>query len=373
MIARELLDVLVASGVGFATGVPDSLLSEVCSALEDHPAIRHVVAANEGAAIALAAGNYLATGRRALVYMQNSGLPNAINPYISMCHPCVYALPSIWVIGWRGQPGAPDEPQHMAMGAATMSMLDTLGVPVFRLGREQAHAAGQLQAWLQDRGGETVAILVSADAFDRSPVVDRDSPGRPLRRGDVLDLLVRESEREDTIFAGIGHVGRELLAARSGDRALQEFAGDFLCVGGMGHASQFALGFALAQRDRRVWCLDGDGAFTMHMGACNWISRAPGLRFMHVLFDNGVHASVGGQAVCGEKTDYGAIARAMGYAHVEKIASLPEAQAAFSASRQRQAPAFLWCLVDASTPPALPRPRMPLAQRGAIFRKGLYD
>lgn len=373
MNPQEILDVLVASGVEFATGVPDSLLSEFCRAVEDHPGIRHVTAANEGGAVSLAAGNYLATGRRALVYMQNSGLPNAINPYISMCHPTVYAMPSIWVIGWRGQPGVLDEPQHMAMGAVTSSMLETLGIPVFQLDGAQPDAADRLQIWLREKERESVAILVSAKTFDTSYISDRTLVERPLKRGDVLKLLVKGSNAEDVIFAGIGHVGRELLGLRSDDEPSREFAGDFLCTGAMGHASQFALGFALSQPRRRVWCLDGDGAFTMHMGSCNWISREPTLRFVHVLFDNGVHASVGGQAVCGERIDFGAIARAVGYMHVEKISSLSDAEGALSATRQRDGPVFLWCLVDAEAATSLPRPRLKLKERGAMFREARYD
>lgn len=374
MIARELLDVIAASGVEFATGVPDSLLSDVCAALESHASIRHLVAANEGAAIALAAGHYLATNKRALVYMQNSGLPNAVNPYVSMCHPSVYDMPSIWVIGWRGQPGTTDEPQHMAMGASTLAMLELMGIPVFRMAHGQPDAATRLGAWLKEQERKTVAIVVPTDALDRSPGTYHTRSGPPLRRCDVLDLLVQGcGSRDDVVFAGIGHVGRELLAARAGASSQQEFAGDFLCVGGMGHASQFALGFALSQPRHRVWCLDGDGAFTMHMGSCNWISRHPRLRFVHVLFDNGVHASVGGQAVCGKGTNYGAIARAVGYPEVLKVSTPSEAEAAISVARLREEPTFLWCRVDAATPPSLPRPHMRLVDRCDFFRKNHHD
>lgn len=368
MTAREFLDVLIASGVEFATGVPDSLLSDFLSQLDTHSAMRHIVAANEGSAMALAAGTYLATGQRALVYMQNSGLPNAINPYISMCHPSVYAIPSILVIGWRGEPGVPDEPQHEPMGEATERLLEILKVPVFRLRRDEPDARNRLKVWLSERRNETVAILVSAHVFDQSPRNIDHLDRRPLKRGDVLKSLVVHSDHEDTIFAGIGHIGRELLAARSKDGTLEEFAGDFLCVGGMGHVSQFALGFALSRPERRVWCLDGDGSFTMHMGACNWISRYPRQRFIHILFDNGVHTSTGGQEVCGRGIDYASIASTIGYKYVEKISSLSDAEAAIGASRLHDAPTFLWCLVDARSPTALPRPDMKLALRGEIFR-----
>lgn len=373
MTAQDLIEVLVASGVDFATGVPDSLLAGFSSAIGHHASIRHVIAANEGSAVALAAGNYLATGRRALVYMQNSGLPNAINPHISMCHPDAYGIPSIWLIGWRGQPGTTDEPQHMTMGAKTSGMLQLLGVPVFYQGHSQSSDAEELQVFLKQHKSETVAILISAGALTGTPVAPLSPPIQPLLRGDVLEVLIQGADPRDVIFAGIGHVGRELLAARTDDTEAKEFVRDFLCVGGMGHANQFALGFALSQPERRVWCLDGDGAFTMHMGSCNWISRVPNLRFVHVLFDNGVHASVGGQAVCGDTVDYGAIALAIGYSNVYRAESLLEAKAVLSIACQSESPTFLWFKVDPKTPPSLPRPRMSLAHRGAAFLKGLHD
>lgn len=363
---RGLVGVLLRCGVRFATGVPDSLLAPLCDQVDDCGSIQHIIAASEGSALALGGGHYLATGQRPLIYMQNSGVPNAINPYLSMCDPSAYAIPSIWVIGWRGEPGVPDEPQHRAIGAATEHLLALLKVPVFKLRSGDAHELGDLEAWVQDRANETVAVLVSARAVDADRRVPRSREPRPLQRRDVLEHLVTGLDEADAIFAGIGHVGRELLAVRGG--APTEFAEDLLCVGGMGHASQFALGFALARPDRRVWCLDGDGAFTMHMGACSWLTRHPDQRFIHVLFDNGVHASVGGQPVCGQAVDFGRIAGALGYQHVERVATLPAAKAALDQARARRAPTFLWCMVDARSSSGLPRPRLELVARRDIFR-----
>jgi phosphonopyruvate decarboxylase len=362
---RGLVDVLVSCGVRFATGVPDSLLAPLCDQVDDRRSIQHIIAASEGSALALGGGHYLATGQRPLIYMQNSGLPNAINPYLSMCHPSAYAIPSIWVIGWRGEPGVPDEPQHRAIGAATEGLLALLNVPVFMLRSGDADELDRLEAWMQDREQGTVAVLVSARAVDADRRAPRRLEARPLKRREVLEHLVTGLDEEDTIFAGIGHVGRELLAVRGG--APTEFAGDLLCVGGMGHASQFALGFALARPERRVWCLDGDGAFTMHMGACSWLTRHPEQRFIHVLFDNGVHASVGGQPVCGQAVDFGRIAGALGYQHIERVSTLPAAQAALDQARARRAPTFLWCMVDERSASGLPRPRLELAARRELF------
>lgn len=360
-----LVDVLLGCGVRFATGVPDSLLAPLCDQVDDCRSIQHVIAASEGSAVALGAGHYLATGQRPLIYMQNSGLPNAINPYLSMCHPLAYALPAIWVIGWRGEPGMPDEPQHRAIGAATEGLLALLNVAVFTMRSGDAGELARLQAWLQAREGGTVAVLVSARAVEAERRAPRRLEARPLERRAVLEHLVAGLDAEDTIFAGIGHVGRELLAVRGG--APTEFAGDLLCVGGMGHASQFALGFALARPDRRVWCLDGDGAFTMHMGASSWLTRHPAQRFIHVLFDNGVHASVGGQPVSGHAVDFGRVAGALGYQHVERVTTLPAAQAALEQARARRAPTFLWCVVDERSPAGLPRPRLELTARRDLF------
>jgi len=365
--AQQLLGLLQETGVRFATGVPDSLLTGLTDALAGHPAIRHVVAASEGAAIALAAGHHLATGARALVYMQNSGLGNAVNPLLAMCHPRVYDLPMILVVGWRGAPGRADEPQHLPTGAITTSLLELMGIPFFILAAPAPSELERLRQWLATRGAGTVAILVKADAIPAPGVRDTMPRQAAMDRQLVLERVLAAIPPDEAVFAGIGHVGRELLQIRQregpgGNRP------DFLCVGAMGHASQFTLGFALSSPGRRVWCLDGDGAFTMHMGACNLVSRLPGVRFVHVLFDNGAHASVGGSEVCGRDTDYGSVARAAGYALVVKVAAESGIEDALRAATSCAGPALLWVLVSPHAKEGLPRPGNDLARYRDQFR-----
>lgn len=367
MNAGELLGLLHDAGVRFATGVPDSLLTGLTDMLGRHPGIRHMVAASEGAAVALAAGHCLGTGRRPLVYMQNSGLANALNPLLSMCHPRVYDLPMLLVVGWRGEPGQPDEPQHLPTGAITTSLLDQLEIPWFVLEREPASGAERLRVWLAQAGGRSCALVVPRNAI----IAARDpGPGAgsgTMDRTAALARILAAIPDEDAVFGGIGYVGRELLHARLQQQ--QTGAPDFLCVGAMGHASQFALGFALARPERRVWCLDGDGSFTMHMGSCNLVSRLPGTRFVHVLFDNGVHASVGGSEVCGRGTDYGSIARAAGYAQVVRVEDEGGMGDALRLVRQGGGPAFLWVLVSAKSKDGLPRPGDDLIRLRDRFRE----
>lgn len=306
---------LEEAGIGLYTGVPDSLLKQFCAYISrELPAERHLIAANEGNSVALAVGHYLSTGDPSLVYMQNSGQGNAVNPLGSLAHHDVYGIPMVLLIGWRGQPGVKDEPQHMVQGAITESMLGALAIPHRTLSRStegaMADAKWAVELAKQRRG--PVALLVEKGTFE-TETGGGDAAPTPFARGreDALRIFLEGVGSRDAVVATTGMLGRELDELRI---AMGTDPGpDFLNVGAMGHTSQIAMGIALGAPERRVWCLDGDGAIIMHMGALAIIGRHAPDNFRHLVLNNGVHDSVGGQPSVGLDIDIPAIALACGY------------------------------------------------------------
>lgn len=313
MIAPGLLfDELTQRGVRFFAGVPDSQLKEFCALVEDRGATGdHVIAANEGNAVALAAGHHLATGRVPVVYMQNSGLGNAINPLTSLASAEVYALPLLLIIGWRGEPGVSDEPQHVTQGRITRAQLGLLDIPHWVLGASSKppEILDEVFASLASVSAPA-ALLVRKGTFE--PYSSRSRPGDAvLTREDALRKLLQLLHPSDLVVATTGKTSRELFELRV---EREESQRDFLTVGSMGHAASIAMGVALAKRKRRVICLDGDGSLLMHLGALAVVGDLAPSNFIHVLLNNGAHESVGGQRTAAERMDFSAMARAGGYA-----------------------------------------------------------
>lgn len=312
MKAEMLLEML---GADYYAGVPDSQLKALCAALMQRYGIdpaHHVIAANEGNAAAMAAGYHLATGRVPVVYMQNSGEGNMVNPAASLLHRKVYGIPVIFIIGWRGEPGVHDEPQHIRQGEITLDLLKDLDIPAFILSRDTAPE--ELSAALRDfrsvlNAGGSVAIVVRKGALtcDSAPLYRNDAP---MLREEIIRRVL-DFSGDDPVVCTTGKAGRELFELR--EAAGQDHSRDFLTVGSMGHASSIALGLACARPDRRVWCIDGDGAVLMHMGAMGVIgTSAPG-NLIHIVINNAAHESVGGMpTVCGD-IDLIGVAAACGY------------------------------------------------------------
>lgn len=371
MFAASLLERLHQRGLRFIAGVPDSILQGFAAAAMGDQRFDHVVAANEGAALALAAGHHLATGRTPLVYLQNSGLTNALNPYLSMCHPTVYDLPVILVVGWRGEPTRSDEPQHRKLGSITLDLLRLLDIEIVTLAEKTQQASDHVDHAVEAAvsGGSSLAIVVSKGVLDDPVRPARDgSDDRVLLRNEVITALLRGMSDRDVVFGGIGHVSRELYAARLQNHSEGKPNGgrDFLCVGGMGHAHQIALGYAREGRTGRVWCLDGDGALLMHLGALSAVSHAH-CPFVHVVFDNGVHGSVGGQPVSAPNLDYGRLAADLGFRTVHKVATREDLQRTLAALDRVTAPEFVWIRVKPETPVHLPRPKETLTDMKRAF------
>ena len=347
---------LEAGGVRFFTGVPDSLLADFCAYVTDH-AENHVIAANEGNAVALAMGHYLATGEPGLVYMQNSGLGNTVNPLTSLADPAIYGVPMVLLIGWRGEPGVKDEPQHVHMGRVTTSTLDAIGVGFSVLPAAETEARTVVgRAIDRARAQEAPQALVArSETFERYRLKhDREEP-YALSREETIEQLLRTLPENALVVSTTGKPSRELFEVRE---RRGEPHRDFLTVGGMGHASQIALGMGLALPARPVYCVDGDGAVLMHMGALALIGTRAGENFKHVVLNNAAHDSVGGQPTVAFEVDLCAVARACGYRRAECVTTAGELEAAFRTLAQSAGPALLEVRMRRGARSDLGRPSM---------------
>lgn len=302
-------------GADFYTGVPDSQLKALSSYLMDIYGIdrkHHIIAANEGNCTALAAGYHLATGRIPVVYMQNSGEGNAINPIASLLNDQVYGIPIVFIVGWRGEPGIHDEPQHIYQGQVTLKLLEDMGIRTFVIGtdttdQEAALAMEEFRTLLG--AGKSVAFVVRKGALSyEGKVLYTNSYS--IRREEAIRQIV-EASGEDVVVSTTGKASRELFEIREANGQSHKY--DFLTVGSMGHSSSIALGIAVTRPDNRVWCIDGDGAALMHMGAMAVIGAHSPENMIHVVLNNEAHESVGGMPTVAGTVDLTAVAKACGY------------------------------------------------------------
>lgn len=283
------------SGIDFFCGVPDSLLKDFCAYMtQTVPQKNHIITANEGNAVALAAGYHLSTGKTGMVYLQNSGLGNMVNPLMSLAAPGVYSVPVLLLIGWRGEPGVKDEPQHITQGRVTQEMLKVMEIPCHVLPQEEAAMKQVLSVAKQhfEKKKSPFCLLVKSKTFSACKLL-AEPPKFPLTREEALRKVVESLTPSDPIVSSTGMLSRELFELRVTRNMGHER--DFLTVGSMGHASCIALCIALNKPDRRVYCLDGDGAVLMHMGALATVGQQGLPNLHHIVFNNGAHDSVGGQ------------------------------------------------------------------------------
>lgn len=319
--AGKLVDVISGLGGRFYTGVPDSLLSKFSAGVMSRSDVRHLIAANEGNAVGLAIGEYLATDQPSVVYMQNSGLGNTVNPLVSLADPAVYSIPMFLIIGWRGEPGVHDEPQHVKQGEITIGQLNIMGIPYAILSESTDAESIVSNLWgkMIERQGP-VALIVRKGALGGEYSVDKKQANSSMLREQALETLVTSLPDSACLIATTGKTGRELYEIRERNQAEQR---DFLTVGGMGHASSIALGIALHEPERWTVCLDGDGAALMHLGAMATLATAKPKKYLHVLLNNYAHESVGGQPTIADQVDFCKLSEAVGYTGY-KLAETPQ-------------------------------------------------
>lgn len=315
-------DFVSVLGCDFFTGVPDSQLKALCDYLMNTYGIdekHHIIAANEGNCTALAAGYHLATGKIPVVYMQNSGEGNIINPVASLLNDKVYAIPTIFVIGWRGEPGVHDEPQHIYQGEITCKLLDLMDIDNFVIDKDTDRDAivSVMENSFNDilKAGKNVAFVVKKGAltYDEKVVYENDNL---MEREEIIEHIIGISE-DDPIISTTGKASRELFELR--EKYNQSHKYDFLTVGSMGHTSSIALTIAINKPDKKIWCIDGDGSILMHMGAMALVGETNPKNFIHVVINNGAHETVGGMPTVAKDIDLVSIAKSCGYSYAVSV------------------------------------------------------
>lgn len=369
MIRSEFfIEKLRENGIDCFAGVPDSLLKNMCAYITDHCDAQHnIIAANEGAAVGIAAGHYLATSKPACVYMQNSGEGNIINPLASLTDQEVYNIPVLLLIGWRGRPGVHDEPQHVKQGKVTTGLLNVMGVNYEVLSKEEDKAEKQIAKAIKAlQNKEVFALVIEKDTFEDYKLQNVEMNDLTMTREEAIQTVAAALGEKDCIVSTTGMISRELFEYRAAMN--QGHERDFLTVGSMGHASQIALGIAMAKPDRKVWCFDGDGAAIMHMGSMAIVANKAPKNYVHVVFNNGAHDSVGGQPTVGLKIDLPAIAKAVGYKNAFSVDNKEHLVDALNAVKMVDGPVLLQVCVKKGNRKDLGRPSTtPIQNKEALM------
>ena len=357
---KYFYDSLIANGTDFFAGVPDSLLKNFCAYITDNaPADKHIISANEGSATALATGYHFATGKIPLIYMQNSGEGNMINPLLSIVDPDVYSVPMMIVIGWRGEPGVHDEPQHIKQGKVTCDLLDAMKIPYSILGAGNCNkcldkALAKAYEYIKANNAP-YALVIKKGTFEDYALQNNTTVEADMSREEAIEKIMLSAPETAAFVSTTGMASRELYELR--DKHGQGHNRDFLTVGGMGHASQIALSIAMQKKDRLIYCIDGDGASIMQMGGMATIGTRNPSNMVHIVLNNGAHDSVGGQPTVGRQIDLCGIAKACGYGNVVKASTKEELDAILKDKNTFDKLTFIEVLVRKGARKDLGRPK----------------
>ena len=351
-------DLMIKNGTDFFAGVPDSLLKNLCAYITDNaPASNHIISANEGSATGLATGYHLATGKIPMIYMQNSGEGNMVNPLMSIADPDVYSIPMLIVIGWRGEPGVHYEPQHVKQGKVTCDLLDAMKVPYEVLSDNEADLPAQFEKaykYIKENNAQ-YAFVIRKGTFDDYKLVNNIPVEGKMSREEAIEKIMLSADEKTVFVSTTGMISRELYEQR--DKHNMGHDRDFLTVGGMGHASQIALGIALQKTDRQIYCIDGDGASIMQMGGMATIGSRKPSNYVHFVLNNGAHDSVGGQPTVGREIDFCEIAEGCGYENVVKVTTPEELDAVLGDAETKEKLTFVEVMVTKGARKDLGRPK----------------
>ena len=361
-------------GADFYTGVPDSQLKALCNYLMNTYGIdqnHHIIAANEGNCTALAAGYHLATGKVAVVYMQNSGEGNIINPVASLLNDKVYAIPMIFIVGWRGEPGVHDEPQHIYQGEVTVKLLEDMDIKTFVISKDTTE--DELTSVMNDfnavlKNGKQVAFVIRKGALTDAPKVEYKNDNTMMRE-EIIRHIVKVSG-EDPIVSTTGKASRELFEIREANGQSHKY--DFLTVGSMGHTSSIALGIAINKPDQRIWCIDGDGAVLMHMGSMAVLGANKPKNMVHIVINNGAHETVGGMPTVASQIDIVAIAKACGYPNAVCVDNFDDLDKALEDAKSRNELSLIEVKCSIGARDDLGRPTTTALENKQNFKR-LYD
>lgn len=372
MKAREFLEAINKRGIQKIAGVPDSTLKQFCDELQFQGEVfSHDVTANEGAAVGIAVGSYLGSGRPACVYMQNSGLGNIVNPLTSLANIDVYGIPMLFVIGWRGEPGVKDEPQHVFQGKITCEMLEVLQVPYAVI--DEKTTLEELEqildkAWDAFAQNIQYAIVVKKGTFakDREHIWEN---GFSLNREEALGTILESIPSDACIVSTTGKISRELYEQSDARKGNHDNL--FMSVGGMGHASMIALGVAGEQKDRKVICVDGDGATLMHMGALAFVASQAPENLYHIVINNQAHESVGAMPTGCMNIPIAEVARTVGYKYTTRITTMEQLQEIQNVIATKQGPCLFEVMVGLDSRADLGRPKESARENKESFMKYL--
>ena len=347
---KEIINFFISKNVGNFIGVPDSLLSDLTNNFNKN----HIISANEGNAVGIAIGSYMGSIKPSVVYLQNSGIGNLLNPLISLADMEVYSFPLFMIIGWRGKPGTKDEPQHIKQGKITEKLLKIMDIPYKVLNKNEHPQKILDELWLiMNKQSRPVALLIDQDTLIKEKINKLPIKSLYETREQIIGTIIKNTNKNDILIATTGKTGRELFEIR------QKFklnSNDFLTVGGMGHASSIALGIAIEKPDNSIICLDGDGALLMHMGALSTIGKVSPKNFIHILLNNFSHDSVGGQPTGSENIDFKRLVKSCGYKSYYKILSSISLKSSLEKIRNKSGPHFLEIFVSKGSRKDLGRP-----------------
>lgn len=371
MLVNELMEELNKE---FTSGVPDSTLRAIEDFIIEREGISrsHIIAANEGNAIGLAAGYYMSTGKTPLVYLQNSGIGNALNPLVSMMNEKIYGIPCILIVGWRGEPLVKDEPQHLFQGEITLDLLKIMDIEYIVIESDTTKEA--VKEFLETsesllEKGKQVALVIKKNTLEAKSKHNYFNEFT-LTREEVINIILNYTI-DDPVLASTGKIGREVFDLR--DTRGEQHYRDFLSVGAMGHVSSVALSVALYKPETKVWCLDGDGAIIMHMGAMATIGASKPSNLVHILFNNGAHESVGGLPTVSDSIDYIGMAKSVGYENLYSISDITQLEEALTKISKESGLTFIEIKVAIGSRADLGRPSITPNESMKNFMKFLEN
>jgi len=320
IFAEDLIKIIYKKNINFFTGVPDSVLKKLSLHLDRLSKYKHIIATNEGSAIALAIGHFLSTKKLAAVYLQNSGLGNAINPLISIAHPKVYSIPMLLLIGWRGSPNVKkDEPQHFAQGNITLKMLKLLNIKTCILkNKKNFDQLSDLITFSKKNHKPVACLIENKTLISKNNIKIKKFEKNQIDRAYVIEKTLKNLKRKTKIISTTGYTSRELYQIRKNKKLSK--GKDFYMIGGMGHSSMVALGSALHTKNE-VLCIDGDGSILMHLGALSLSGNLGNKNFKHIILNNNSHESVGGQETLADKINFQKLSSSLGYINYFKASN----------------------------------------------------
>ena len=371
---QEFFNHLTNQKIEFFAGVPDSLLKELCLCIDENVSSNyHILTANEGNAVGLGTGYHLSTNKLPLVYMQNSGLGNAINPLLSLCDKEVYSVPMLLVVGWRGEPDSYDEPQHLKQGKIQNELLSLMDIPYQVISNETADIENIIYKSCKRAADENkpVAIIIKKNTFNKYKVDQKSDNDNLTSREVYLDFILQNIPEDSVVISTTGKTSREVAEIR--DRTSGLHKKDFLNVGAMGHCSSIALGVAISNPKRKVFCIDGDGALIMHMGNLSTVGNQAPDNFHHILLNNGAHESVGGQETSANTINFQLLAKSNNYKNYTKISNYKKLESEFSEFINKPGPNFLELSIKKGARKGLGRPTTAFKERKKAFMNFLNE